>query len=116
MCGNRFRRDRTKSMKLSWEKTRQEALTHLRELVKLDTSNPPGNERIAADYYARVLGRDAIEFVVRESAPTRANVVARMKGRDSSRPGLLISSHTDVVPVEAAQWRRPPFSADIADG
>lgn len=103
-------------MKLSWEKVKQEALTHLRELVKLDTSNPPGNERIAADYYARVLGRDGIDFVVRESAPTRANLVARMKGRDSTKPGLLISSHTDVVPVEAAQWRRPPFSADIADG
>jgi acetylornithine deacetylase/succinyl-diaminopimelate desuccinylase-like protein len=116
MCINRFEGTQHKSMKLSWEKTKQEALTHLRELVKLDTSNPPGNERIAADYYARVLGRDGIDFVIRESAPRRANLVARMKGLDATRPGLLISSHTDVVPVEAAQWRRPPFSADIADG
>ena len=57
-----------------------------------------------------------IDFTVRESAPTRANLVARMKGRDSSKPALLMSSHVDVVPVEAAQWTRPPFSAEIANG
>ena len=103
-------------MKISWEQIKQESLTHLRELVKLDTSNPPGNERIAIDYYAGVLGRHGIDFTIRESAPTRANLVARMKGRDSAKAALMMSSHVDVVPVEAAQWTRPPFSADIANG
>jgi acetylornithine deacetylase/succinyl-diaminopimelate desuccinylase-like protein len=103
-------------MKIAWENLKEESLTHLRELVKLDTSNPPGNERIATDYYAEVLGRCGIDSVIRESAPTRASLVARLKGRDSSKPGLLMSSHTDVVPVEAAQWTHPPFSADIVNG
>src|SRR5258708_27781702 len=103
-------------MKIPWDQAKEEALTHLRELVKLDTSNPPGNERIAADYYAEVLGTCGIDSVIRESAPTRASLVARLKGRDSSLPGLLMSSHTDVVPVEAAQWTHPPFSADIING
>jgi acetylornithine deacetylase/succinyl-diaminopimelate desuccinylase-like protein len=103
-------------MKIAWDTVREESLTHLRELVKLDTSNPPGNERIAIEYYAAVLGRYGIDFVIRESAPTRANLVARLKGSDSSKPGLLMSSHVDVVPVEAAQWTRPPFSAEIANG
>src|ERR1700683_3297411 len=103
-------------MKIAWNAVREESLTHLRELVKLDTSNPPGTERIAIEYYAAVLGRYGIDFLIRESAPTRANLVARLKGRDSSKPGLLMSSHVDVVPVEAAQWTRPPFSAEIANG
>ena len=66
-------------MKISWEQIKQESLSHLRELVKLDTSNPPGNERIAIDYYANELGRHGIDFTIRESAPTRANLVARLK-------------------------------------
>src|SRR5271154_5329960 len=68
-------------MKISWDQIKQESLTHLRELVKLDTSNPPGNERIAIDYYANVLGRHDIDFTVRESAdprqPRRADEGAR---------------------------------------
>ncbi len=103
-------------MKLSWEKIKQEALAHLTALVRFDTSNPPGNERVAADYYANVLGSYGVDSVIRESAPTRASLVARLLGRDSSKPGLLLSSHTDVVPVEPKHWTRPPFSAEIADG
>lgn len=103
-------------MKTPWEKIKEEALTWLRDLVRLDTSNPPGNERIAADYFAGVLGRHGIDSVIRESAPTRASLVARIHGRDSAKDGLLISSHTDVVPVEPDKWTHPPFSAEIADG
>ncbi len=103
-------------MKTQWDKAKDYALKALRDLIGLDTSNPPGNERIAADYLAAALARDGIESTVIESNPTRANLVARIRGRDSSQPPLLISSHTDVVPVEADKWSRPPFSADIADG
>ena len=88
----------------------------MRALVRLDTSNPPGNERIAADYMAESLGAHGIESVIRESAPTRANVVARYPGTDSSKGALLLSSHTDVVPVERSGWTREPFSGEIADG
>jgi acetylornithine deacetylase/succinyl-diaminopimelate desuccinylase-like protein len=103
-------------MKTSWDKAKGYALEALRGLIRLDTSNPPGNERIAADYLAAAMARDGLEGTIIESRPTRANLIARIEGRDSSRPPLLISSHTDVVPVEAAKWSRPPFSAEIADG
>ncbi len=103
-------------MKTSWGHAREQARKFLTDLVRFDTSNPPGNERIAADYFARVLGESAIDSVIRESAPTRANLVARIRGRDSASPGLLLSSHTDVVPVEPDKWTHPPFSADVADG
>lgn len=103
-------------MKTSWARASEQARKFLGDLVRLDTSNPPGNERIAADYFARVLGESAIDSVIRESAPTRANLVARIASRNPAKPGLLLSSHTDVVPVEPDKWTHPPFSADIAEG
>jgi acetylornithine deacetylase/succinyl-diaminopimelate desuccinylase-like protein len=103
-------------MKISWQTFQQEALDCLRALVRLDTTNPPGNERIAADYIADALGAHGVESVIRESAPTRANLIARHKSIDSSAGALLLSSHTDVVPVERSGWTREPFSGEIADG
>ena len=103
-------------MRTPWEKFEQETLDHLRALIMLDTTNPPGNERIAADYLAAALKRPGIDPILVESAPMRTNLVARIPGRDPAKPPLMLSSHTDVVPVEAARWTRPPFAAEIADG
>ncbi len=103
-------------MRIPWQSARQEALESLRALVRLDTSNPPGNERIAADYLSGELGRHGIGSVVIESRPTRASLVARLKGRDAGLPPLMLSSHTDVVPVEAPRWTRPPFGGLVEDG
>ena len=103
-------------MRIPWESFEQQTLDHLSALIRLNTTNPPGNERIATDYLAAELSRDGIEPTVIESAPTRANLVARLAGRDDAKPPLMLSSHTDVVPVEAARWTRPPFSAEVADG
>lgn len=103
-------------MRLPWENFEREVLNHLRALIRLDTTNPPGNERIAADYLARALSQAGIEPVLIEPAPLRTSLVARIPGSDSSQAPLLLSSHTDVVPVEAARWTRAPFAADLADG
>src|ERR1035437_88225 len=103
-------------MRISWQAIQQEALDCLRALVRLDTSNPPGNERIAADYIADALGAHGISFVIREGAPTRANLVARYAGTDSSAGDLLLSSHTDVVPVERSGWTHEAFSGEFAQG
>jgi acetylornithine deacetylase/succinyl-diaminopimelate desuccinylase-like protein len=103
-------------MTISWKEFQQEALDCLRALIRLDTTNPPGNERIAADYIADVLGAHGVESVIRESAPTRASLIARYPGTDSSKGALLLSSHTDVVPVERSGWTREPFSGEIAEG
>ena len=103
-------------MTIPWKAFQNEALDCLRALIRLDTTNPPGNERIAADYIADALAAHGIESVIRESAPTRASLVARHPGTDSSKGALLLSSHTDVVPVERSGWTREPFSGEIADG
>ena len=91
-----------------------------RDLVRIDTSNPgdhsgPG-ERAAAEYVAGFLAGVGIEPVVLESHPKRTSVVARIGGRDGSRPGLLVHGHLDVVPANAPDWRHDPFSGEIADG
>jgi acetylornithine deacetylase/succinyl-diaminopimelate desuccinylase-like protein len=103
-------------MRTPWDTFEQETLANLRELIRLDTTNPPGNERIATDFIAATLGRCGIEATVIESAPARASLIARVAGCDRAKPPLMLSSHTDVVPVEAERWTHPPFAAELADG
>ena len=91
-----------------------------RELIRIDTSNPgdhsgPG-ERKAAEHVAALLAEVSLEPELLESHPRRTSVVARIEGRDSSRPGLLVHGHLDVVPAHAPDWRHDPFSGEIADG
>ena len=91
-----------------------------RELIRIDTSNfgddsGPG-ERKAAEYVASSLAEVGIESEIIESAPGRANVVARWGDQSSSRDGLLVHGHLDVVPAEAADWVIDPFAAEIVDG
>ncbi len=92
-----------------------DALAHLQALLKLDTTNPPGNEKPAIDYIADRLREVGVEPTLFEPGPGRANLVARLKG-DGSGPPLLLTSHVDVVPVEPEKWTRPPFSGEVADG
>lgn len=103
-------------MKQAWETFERETIDHLRALVRLDTTNPPGNERIAADYLDAAFARESIECATIEPKPTRVNLVARVAGSDRSRPPLMLSSHTDVVGVEAGRWSRDPFGAELAEG
>jgi acetylornithine deacetylase/succinyl-diaminopimelate desuccinylase-like protein len=103
-------------MRIAWENFQRETLNHLQALIRLDTTNPPGNERIAADYLARALSHEGIEPVLIEPAPLRTSLIARIEGRDHSKAALMLSSHTDVVPVEASRWTRAPFAAELADG
>jgi acetylornithine deacetylase/succinyl-diaminopimelate desuccinylase-like protein len=98
-----------------WDAVKDEALEHLRKLVRFDTTNPPGNELDAADYVRDVLGAEGIDAEVLESAPRRANVLARMPGDGSKRP-LLLLGHLDVVPADPGKWSLDPFSAEIKDG
>ena len=88
---------------------------YLRDLVRINTTNPPGNEKAAADYIAAVLQAEGIASKVLESAPGRASVVARLPGDGSQRP-LLLLSHLDVVPADASEWDQPPFAANVVDG
>lgn len=99
----------------TWEQVGDEVLEHLRELLRLDTRNPPGNETHAAEYLRAALEREGIHSEIVGPAPDRGSIVARIRGDGSQRP-LLLMSHTDVVAVEPDKWSHDPFGAEIADG
>ncbi|KPJ61167.1 MAG: hypothetical protein AMJ46_02255 [Latescibacteria bacterium DG_63] len=99
---------------VSKEKFERELLEIFRGLIRIDTSNPPGNEIVAAEYVRGVLEREGIPAKVFESAPGRGSVVARLKG-DGTMPPLLLLSHLDVVPVEAERWSVDAFAAEMKD-
>src|SRR5579871_3655790 len=90
--------------------THAEMIHFLSDLVKIDTSNPPGNEIKAAEYFKSVLDKEGIASEIFESALARANLVARLKGNGSKRP-LLLMGHLDVVGVERDKWTMDPFAA-----
>jgi acetylornithine deacetylase/succinyl-diaminopimelate desuccinylase-like protein len=97
-----------------WTAAEAETLRHFQALVRFDTSDPPGNEKPAADYLKGVLEREGIPVELYALEPNRPNVVARLKGSGRKRP-LLIVGHTDVVNVDAKKWTHPPFGA-VRDG
>lgn len=95
----------------------EQATHHLQELLRLNTMSPPGNEKLAADYIAKVIRAAGINNLqVLESAPDRANVVARLESANPIGRPILLMGHTDVVTVESDKWEHDPFSGDIIDG
>jgi len=100
---------------IDWSRTRAEAVQLLQELIRIDTTNPPGNELAAARHLQKVLDAEGIETRILDLAPGRANLYARIKGDGSRRP-LILLSHTDVVMADASRWTVPPFSGEIRDG
>lgn len=100
----------------SWEAFERQTLDWFRALIRLDTTNPPGNERLAANYLAAQLEANSIESARLEAAPGRTNLIARLRGSEAANAPLLLASHTDVVPAEPGRWTRPPFGAEIAEG
>jgi acetylornithine deacetylase/succinyl-diaminopimelate desuccinylase-like protein len=93
----------------------EEAKALLQALLRVDTSNPPGNERAAAELIQSALAQDQIQPVWLEPAPGRVNLVSRLAG-DGSAPPLLLSCHLDTVPANPARWTHPPFSGEERDG
>ena len=92
-----------------------EVLQLLKDLIRIDTSNPPGNETQAAVYIREVIEREGISSEIIESAPGRGNLIARLKG-DGSKPAMILLGHLDVVPADPSEWQIPPFDAEIRDG
>lgn len=87
----------------------------LRELIAVDTTNPPGKETAAARKVAERLRRAGLAAEVVESEPGRGSLIARLKGDGSKRPLLLIA-HLDVVGANAKEWTAPPFKLTEKDG
>jgi len=88
-----------------------------REYLRIDTTNPPGNEVHAAEFFKKILDREDIENRVFNYAPGRADIWARIPHTASSahRPIVLLN-HMDVVTSDASHWKAPPFSAEIVGG
>jgi len=97
---------------------RREALTWLEDLIKINTSNPPGNEQLAAMYVAGVLQKEGIKPEILDLGPGRSAVVARLRSSVVPDPSkaLLLVAHLDTVPVEKSRWTINPFGAVIKDG
>ncbi len=93
-----------------WTALQDETLRHYQALLRLDTSNPPGNERLVADYLKQVFDSAGIPSQILALDSNRSNLIARLTGNGRKRP-LLIMGHTDVVTVDSAKWTHPPFSA-----
>ena len=93
----------------------ERARRYLAELVRIDTTNPPGNETRAAEYIRAALAAEGIAAELLGEEPSRLNVIARLKGSGASRP-LLLMAHTDVVPADRKQWSVDPFSGEVRDG
>ena len=86
----------------------------LQRLVRLDTTNPPGNETAAAELLRDYLEPAGVECELHARIPERANLVARLRGGDG--PTLALLSHTDVVLADPKEWKRNPFGGELVDG
>jgi acetylornithine deacetylase/succinyl-diaminopimelate desuccinylase-like protein len=98
-----------------WRAIQNEAVERLRRLLRIDTTNPPGNEAAAIAYLAGLLRDEGFDPVLLGEEPGRPCLVARLEGRGERGP-LLLQGHVDVVPADADEWSRPPFSGELADG
>ncbi len=100
---------------VNWDEAAAETTSHFDALLRIDTSNPPGNETDAAEYLKQVLEREGIAAKLLALEPKRANLVARIRGNGSKRP-ILVMGHTDVVGVQRDKWTVDPFAAVHKDG
>jgi acetylornithine deacetylase/succinyl-diaminopimelate desuccinylase-like protein len=103
---------------IDWPATQAEAVELVRQYLRIDTSNPPGNELEAARFLKAILEKEGIEAQILDTAELgagRANLYARLKG-DGSRKAIALVHHMDVVPVTPAYWTMPPFGGQVKDG
>jgi acetylornithine deacetylase/succinyl-diaminopimelate desuccinylase-like protein len=100
---------------MNWQAVGEETIRRVRDLLRLDTRNPPGHERRAAAYLHALFEAEGIAGQIVGPSEDRRTFIARLRG-DGSAPPLLLMSHTDVVAVEPEKWTHDPFSGDIADG
>jgi len=94
---------------------RQEVTELLQELIRVDTTNPPGNETVAAELLRDYLEESGVSCELYARIPERANLVARIPGRGDG-PRLLFLSHTDVVLADASEWSADPFGGELRGG
>ena len=104
-----------KAATLDWGAYQDETVKMLQEYLRINTSNPPGQELATAEFFHRMFDAASIPNTVYEFTPGRADIYAILKGDGRSRP-LILLNHMDVVRADSSDWRHPPFSGEIADG
>src|SRR5215208_4867557 len=103
---------------IDWPAIEREAVTLLRDYLRVFSANPPGNELTAARFLQDFLSKEGIEAQILDTLELgagRANLYARVKGNGSKRAIALVH-HMDVVPATASTWTAPPFSGELRDG
>ncbi len=98
-----------------WEDLERESVATLSRYIQIDTSNPPGNELKAAQFFKKIFDGEGIEAKIIESAPGRGNVYARLRGNGSKKSVVLLN-HMDVVPADPKDWQQPPFGGVVKEG
>ena len=98
--------------RIDWPRYQDMAVELMQQYLRVNTSNPPGNEIEAARFLKKIFDQHGIENEIFEYKPGRANIIARIKGNGSKRPIILLS-HTDVVTAEPSAWEVEPFSGVI---
>lgn len=101
---------------INWDKLTQEATALLSQYVRIDTTNPPGNELAAARMLREKFLADGIPATVWQPAPGRGVIAARLRGTGKHTKAIVLLSHMDVVPANPKQWKVPPFSGEVKDG
>ena len=97
----------------------EECISICQEMIRIPSVNHGegvGDERAIAAYVCKKLNEVGIETELIVTGENRVNVVARIQGVDTSRPGLVVHGHLDVVPVNAEDWSVDPFGGEIKDG
>lgn len=100
---------------VDWNRITPEILDRFTTLLRIDSSNPPGNETRVAEAVKSILEREGIAAELVALEPNRANLVARIRG-NGRKPPLLLMGHTDVVGVQRQHWSFNPFGAIRKDG
>ncbi len=100
---------------VDWEAVTDEVVDILARYLRINTSNPPGNESVAVDFLGEILAAEGIPFETFEPEPGRGSLRAVLAGDGSAGP-LLLLNHTDTVPVEREFWSVDPFGGVLKDG
>jgi acetylornithine deacetylase/succinyl-diaminopimelate desuccinylase-like protein len=103
-------------MEINWDEAGREAAELLAALIRINTSNPPGNEAAACEFLKPIYSGLGLNPVVLGPEPSRQSIIGRLKADPPEGEPLLLLSHLDVVPADAAEWTVDPFAGAIKDG
>ncbi len=101
------------SLKLGWDDVYKKTIELFKEYIRINTTNPPGNEMEAALFFANIFERAGIPHKIYESQEKRGSIMAVLEGE--GKGSIILLNHMDVVPVEEDKWDYPPFGA-VEDG